>query len=120
MNEQARALLVANLDVDLSVASDNDFNDWYSNEHIPERLACPGFLEAVRFFRVPDPSAPDAVSKLARYLAVYELASVDALRTPEYLKLKGAGSPRTEQMRKAMINLGRGVFERMEPGGVDY
>jgi hypothetical protein len=113
MNEQARALLVANLDVDVSVASDEDFNDWYSNEHIPERLACPGFLDAVRFARVPDPSNPNAVSKLAHYLAIYELASLEALTSPEYLNLRGTGSPRTEKMRKAMINLGRGAFLRI-------
>lgn len=54
---------------------DEEFNAWYDTEHLPELLGYPGFLDAARYV---------AVKGGPKYLAVYELASVDALQTPEF------------------------------------
>ncbi|MFN0073688.1 MAG: hypothetical protein ACKVVP_19585 [Chloroflexota bacterium] len=52
-----------------------EFNDWYSNEHIPQLLGLPGFLDAARY---------KAVSGGPAYLAAYELESPDAIHRPEF------------------------------------
>jgi hypothetical protein len=61
---------------DLDPAHEAEFEAWYRRQHIPERLAQPGFLEARRY--VTDRGAP-------RYCAFYWLDSVAALKTPQYL-----------------------------------
>lgn len=47
-----------------------EFNDWYSNRHLPDVLRVPGYLSAQRFSL----SAPDGVDDPGwRYLAIYEV-----------------------------------------------
>lgn len=65
-----------------------DFHDWYDNEHIPIRMDAPGFRSAQRYKRDGGPG----------YLAVYELASDAALRTPSYDVIKKQPSTRTRFM----------------------
>ena len=57
------------------VAGQEDaYNDWYTNIHLPDVLAVPGFVSAQRF-RLTDPSAPDAPSQ--PYLALYTMRTDD-------------------------------------------
>ncbi len=57
---------------------DAEFNDWYDNEHLPERLAVDGFLNARRFV---------CIEGWPRYLALYDLATVDVLHSPGYFAI---------------------------------
>jgi Domain of unknown function (DUF4286) len=59
-----------------------ELNAWYDEEHVPERLACPGFLSAHRY-RLAEGSSPGQ----SRYLAIYELESPAVLESPEYQAL---------------------------------
>jgi hypothetical protein len=57
-------------------------------EHIPQRLALPGFLAARRFRLAEVPWAgnrhlPTASGRT--YVTIYELEDLDALSTPEYV-----------------------------------
>ena len=54
-------------------AMEEEFNAWYDDEHLPERLAIPGFRCALRW-----------VSGRS-YLATYELDSPGVLESPAYL-----------------------------------
>lgn len=60
-----------------------DFDSWYSNVHVPEIVACPGWLNSRRYHRLnPDDT----------FLAIYQLE--DAVRpfgTPEYEAAVGWG-----------------------------
>jgi hypothetical protein len=47
---------------------EEEFNDWYSNIHIPDLLAVPGFVRAARYVN-PDPSSWET----GKYLAIYEI-----------------------------------------------
>lgn len=52
---------------------EDEFNDWYTNTHLPEIRAVPGFV-AARRYRVHDGGAdPSARS----YLAIYEIEADD-------------------------------------------
>lgn len=67
----------------------DEFEAWYCDEHIPSRLALPGFESAARGWAVEgEPS----------HLAVYHLAELDALERPEYAELKRNPSERTARM----------------------
>jgi hypothetical protein len=73
MNQNRPALLLVGASVPESI--ERDFNRWYDEEHVPTLLRCPGFLGARRF-----------VSSDGRhYLAAYDLSSIEALETDEYL-----------------------------------
>lgn len=67
-----------------------DFHDWYDCEHIPVRMGAPGFTSGQRY----KAQAEDG------YLAVYEMADLGALDTPEYRVIKGQPSDRTRWMLK--------------------
>ena len=55
---------------------DEEFNAWYDTQHLPQLLELPGFLDAARYV---------AVKGGPQYLAAYELETVDAVRTPQFL-----------------------------------
>jgi len=60
---------------DYSKAAEDEFNDWYDTEHIPERLRIKGFINAVRWIGAANPKIS---------LAIYDLETLDVLNKPEY------------------------------------
>ncbi len=71
-------------------AFEEEFNDWYDTDHIPERLAVPGIETARRFV---------CLDGWPRYLALYDLASLDVLATPAYRRVSGVHyTPWTRRM----------------------
>lgn len=67
-------LLVQN---DIAAATEDEFNRWYQQQHIPERLGVPGFRTARRY---------RALGSGPAYMAVYECDSVHVLKTQAYLE----------------------------------
>jgi hypothetical protein len=96
-------VLIAMIDVDSG--DDEDFNRWYIEDHIPERLSCPGFISA-RWFKISEGTLP-------RYLVIFELAGPEALQTPEYLAL--AGREDTKRWAARFTRIMRSVYtEQLE------
>lgn len=56
-------------------AREDEFNDWYTNTHIPEVCAVPGIV-AARRYKVHDPGGVGTEAGPV-YVAVYELDSDD-------------------------------------------
>jgi len=79
--------------VDFSGFAEDEFNDWYDLEHIPERQRVPGFLACQRWIGADNPKIS---------VATYELNSVDVLKSP---------APRSATMRSVAIiyRFGRSV-----------
>jgi len=73
-------ILVTTVDIDSS--ADDAFNRWYNEKHLPEILACPGFISAARY---------ECETGQPRYMAIYRLENENALRTPEMNKVRGWG-----------------------------
>ena len=46
VKKKGSALMVVYADVDIEY--DAEFNAWYNEEHIPERMSAPGFLDSAR------------------------------------------------------------------------
>ena len=53
-----------------------EFEDWHTHEHMPERLAIPGFLRGTRW---------RAMGEKASYFILYEVTRVSVLTGPDYL-----------------------------------
>lgn len=65
-------LLVLN---DIVAAAEDEFNRWYQQQHVPERLAVPGFRTARRYHAVDGGPA---------YMAVYECDSIEVFASAAY------------------------------------
>jgi hypothetical protein len=78
-------------------AMDEEFNAWYDDEHLPERLAIPGFRSARRWVAEVAPGE-------GKYLATYELDSPQVLGSAEYLTRFEGATPWTRRcLSKALI-----------------
>jgi hypothetical protein len=71
---------------------EDDFNNWYNTQHIPERLAIQGFQSAARYetFDAEHLGARmrDAAKTAPKYLALYELDDASILESPAYQALR--------------------------------
>ncbi len=68
-----KGMLLTSMDVD--AADEADFNRWYDREHLQERVAIDGFLEARRYI---------AHAASPKYLCLYSTATIDVLDSPAY------------------------------------
>ena len=68
-----KGMLLTSMDIDAS--DEAEFNQWYDREHLLERVAIHGFLEARRY--VAHQGSP-------KYLCLYSTATFDVLDSPEY------------------------------------
>ena len=66
-------------DVRSSEVNESALNDWWSNEHLPERLSIPGFLRARRYY------TRDGQTNITKYLTLYEVSSLKTLTSTAYL-----------------------------------
>lgn len=83
------------------IASEDDraeYEHWHTFEHVPERTALPGFVEAERY-RSTDPAR--------RYFTLYRLASLDALETPLYRDVFTHPTPWSARMRTTLSDFYR-------------
>jgi hypothetical protein len=98
-----RGLLLVAIDVD--PAHEDDFNRWYDEEHLPERLQCEGFLSARRYV---------ALEGEPKYLALYELEDPGVLDRAAYQRLL----PPSEWMQRLTPHfprLVRNVYSEITP-----
>jgi hypothetical protein len=97
-----RGLLVVHGPGDL--AKNPEFDDWYTHEHLPERVATPGFQRARRWV-APGATAADPPG----YLAVYETDDAEVLRSPAYLAALDDPTPGTARWVPVMSRMSRTV-----------
>ena len=104
----AKGLLFASFDT--SPAREDEFNDWYDLEHVPERLRVPGFLNAQRWIGDENP-------KIA--VATYDLESHAVMNSPEYQAIGGAnGSVWTKRITAIARRILRFEGTQIVPGDV--
>ncbi len=87
---------------DIAAQDEAEFNAWYVEEHVPERLGVPGILSARRY--------RDAAAPLS-YAAIYDIESVAALASPAYLERLANPTPRTRAIMPRFRNMTRAVCE---------
>ena len=102
----AKGALIAAMDFS-NVAAD-EFNDWYDNEHIPERQRVPGFLTLQRWIGADNPK---------QSVATYDLESLSVLQGPGYRAIGGENlSPWSKRVTGKVERLLRYEGEQILPG----
>lgn len=76
---------------DLAPGREAEYEEWHAREHVPERVAAPGFRTGRRY---RDPAHPTH-----RWFTLYEMEGLDALATPEYRDLLANPTPWSASMR---------------------
>jgi len=93
---------------DVPAEKEPEFNRWYNEEHLAERMAVPGFLSAARY---------EAVKGGPKHLAVYELESPAVLDSPAYKKVQANPTPWTQRCSPDVIGTTfiRNVYTLIHP-----
>jgi hypothetical protein len=96
---------------DVPADREAEFNRWYNEEHVAERLAVPGFLSAARY---------EAVKGGPKHLACYELESPAVLESAAYRQVQQNPTPWTRRCSPDVIGTTfiRNVYAMIHPGGV--
>lgn len=76
------------------------FYQWHNSEHMPERMAIPGFIRGRRY--VSDSASP-------QWFTLYEAASLKVLVSPAYLERLNHPTPATQETLKFFRNTARSV-----------
>jgi hypothetical protein len=91
---------------------EEEFNAWYDQEHLPERLAIPGFRSALRWVAEVQPGE-------GKYLATYELDSIAVLSSPAYVARYQQPTPWSRRCLDRCVVFKRWACEQAEPGDAD-
>ena len=84
------------------------FNAWYDQEHVPNRLAVDGFLNGRRY-KAAEEQGP-------RYLALYDLESLEVLQGTGYQRLIDERSEREKNMLARIPMIDRRVLQLVIDG----
>ena len=102
----AKGILIAAMD--FSNVSEEEFNDWYDLEHIPERQRVPGFLACQRWI---------GADNAKHSVAIYDLDTLSVLRSPPYLAIGGENlSPWSKRVTAKCQRLLRFEGDQILPG----
>ena len=106
MTPKPMGLLVAGFDY--ASVQDDEFNDWYDTEHIPERRRIPGFVNCERWIGAENPKIS---------IATYDLQSLDVLASEAYRAIAGENlSPWSKRMTSRAKRICRFEAEQLPPG----
>ena len=87
---------------------EEEFNAWYDSEHVPERLAVPGVLTAIRFSSIS--------AATPKYLAMYDLESEAVLDSDAYRRVAGDNSSPWTKRVTGKTRVYRSVGSQIYPG----
>jgi hypothetical protein len=86
--------------MDVAAADEDEFNNWYDREHLAERVAIDGFLEARRWI---------AVDAKPMYFCTYSTAKFEDLSGPAYQRALANQTDRSRQNIGRFKNMVRAV-----------
>jgi len=87
---------------DIDAVDEDEFNLWYREEHLGERLGLPGILSARRYAEVGVPRS---------YAAIYDTDGLAPLASPEYLERLANPTPRTRAIMPRFRNMVRAASD---------
>jgi len=94
-------------DVDLTIK--DEFDDWHAHEHMPERLAIPGFLRGSRWVSADGRNS---------YFVLYELRDLEVLTAGPYLERLNNPTPWSMKMMPHHRNMVRSLCRVQSGFGV--
>src|SRR5689334_15418532 len=101
------AAMLLSFDIEPSAIDEHDH--WHTQEHLPERLAIPGFHRGTRWI---------ATHGWPRYMIVYEVESLATLSSEPYLKSLNNPTPWTKSMMPHYRGMSRGLCAVLGSFGV--
>jgi hypothetical protein len=93
-----KGMLITSMDVDPN--EEDDFNLWYDREHLAERVAIPGFLEARRWI---------ADKGETKYFCTYSTDTFEALSSPAYKQVLANQTDWSKKHISSFRNPGRAL-----------
>ncbi len=87
---------------------DDEFTSWYNDEHVPERMAIPGFLSTRRY--VTQTSEP-------RFMALYDLTDPGVMQSEAYMKIRTNPTPWTRRIGGKLVENIRNEYELVQSIG---
>lgn len=100
------AVLVVTMDVD--EADEEEFNKWYNDQHLPERMAIPGYVSARRF------KLEDGNNAL-KYLCIWEMVDGSPLQSEMYKEQNGHPTELYLRVNKTIKLRTRGLYHQVYP-----
>ncbi|KAF2096427.1 hypothetical protein NA57DRAFT_78032 [Rhizodiscina lignyota] len=95
-------LLVIWGDIDNTANDEEALNDWWTNEHLPERLSIEGFRRARRYY-----SADESSTSISKYLVCYEVSTLATLTSEAYMAKLNDPTPGTAKYMSLLATLTR-------------
>src|SRR5262245_7542449 len=102
----AKGLLLAAMN--MAQVAEDEFQDWYDSEHLPERQRVPGFRTCERWIGTADRKVS---------VATYDLDSLAVMQSPGYLAIGGENlSPWSKRVTARVERLLRFEGDQILPG----
>ena len=99
-------IMVVMMEVD--PAHEEEFNRWYNEEHLPERLEIPGYISARRF-------KLEEGSGVLKYLCIWELEDGSPLQSEEYQAQQLRPSELRDRAHSHITQRDRGLYRQIYP-----
>ena len=99
-------ILVVMMDVDPE--HEDEFNEWYNDEHLPERLEIPGYVSARRF-------KLEEGEGVLRYLCIWELEDGSPLQSEQYKAQRARPSQLRDKANAHIRQRMRGLYKQIYP-----
>jgi hypothetical protein len=96
------------LSFDVAAQAQLEHDDWHSHEHLPDRLAIPGFRRGSRW---------RALAGGPAYFVMYEVGELGVLSSPAYIERLNHPSPWTAKMMPSYRGMRRGLCEIVARAG---
>lgn len=95
---------------DIPAELDAEFNEWYTREHMPDRiLKVPGFVRGRRYA---------ATAGSPRYATIYDLSDTDVMHSPAHMSLRRGRTERDLLFVPYFRNTIKGVCDVVAEAGV--
>ena len=99
-------ILVVMMDVDPE--HEDEFNEWYNDEHLPERLEIPGYVSARRF-------KLEEGEGVLKYLCIWELEDGSPLQSEQYKAQRERPSQLRDRANVHIRQRMRGLYKQIYP-----
>lgn len=86
-----------------------DFNRWYDEEHLRERLEIPGYISARRF------KLQEGTDGMLNFLCIWELEDASPLHSEMYQQQRARMTELHRRANAVIKERGRGIYQQIYP-----
>ena len=94
--------------MDVESGHEAEFDRWYNEEHLPERLEIPGYVSARRF-------KLEEGNGVLKYLCIWELEDESPLESDQYKMQRARPSKIRDEANKYITQRARGLYKQIYP-----